>query len=425
MKRFFQIALIFSILVSIAGSLAGCGNAETTSSNTIKFWHFWSEPHQKQAIQALIEQFEKENDCKVELTELSWNDGKTKLIAAFNSGVGPDVLELGSDWIAQFSAINVLSPINEDSADLGKFLEYSLPPAKWEDKYYAVPWIVDTRVMFYNKALMQRAGLDTLPPKTYSELIDYSNKINNVDNDNIYGFGTNGSDPHRLYKKILPMFWTYGGDILDDNGNPIINSPSNMSALTTYQQLSRLGIIETQRQLDAIFAKGNIGFVFSGAWLMEKIKNENPTLDYGVALMPNVELTTTTSKRPGISFLGCEFLSINAKTDKKDLSMKLIKFLTDGKQALTLSKQFAEAGFPADKQYFEDPYFKQNHNKYVFAQQLAYSKSTPVYPKWLDVEQAIEDAVSKVVYGESDVYSALNQAQIDVLKIMGRRPLTQ
>ncbi|MDR0927010.1 MAG: extracellular solute-binding protein [Ignavibacteria bacterium] len=413
--------LILSILCSLL-LLTNCGKDTATSPNTIKFWHFWSEPNQKGALKELIEKFEVANNCKVELTELSWNDGKTKLIAAFNtmnSGsntAAPDVIELGSDWVAQFSSTGVLAELNKDSMGYDNFLDYSIPPTMYDNKFYAVPWIVDTRVMFYNKELMHNAGLQEIAPRTYTELLTYSNKIN-LPNSGIYGFGANGSDPHRLYKKILPMIWTYGGDIFDNNFIPTINSTKNTEALNTYLQLSRVGMIETQRQIDAMFTQGKIGFVFSGAWLLEKIRNENPALQFGVASIPTVD---TTSKIGGISFLGCEYLAISKNSEKKDLAIKLIKYLSDGNNALELSKRFAEAGFPADKHYFNNEYFMQDTMKQVFAHQLAHSKATPVHPQWLEIETILEDAVSKALYGEADAFGSLNNAQVEVLKLLSK-----
>jgi ABC-type glycerol-3-phosphate transport system substrate-binding protein len=63
---------------------------------------------------------------------------------------------------------------------------------------------VDTRVLFYNKNLMHSADLPVVPPTTYKQLIEYANAINQPQ-DNQYGSGVNGQDPHRLYKKILPI----------------------------------------------------------------------------------------------------------------------------------------------------------------------------------------------------------------------------
>jgi ABC-type glycerol-3-phosphate transport system substrate-binding protein len=51
---------------------------------------------------------------------------------------------------------------------------------------------------------MQDADLPVAPPATYKQLIEYANIINQPQ-ENKYGFGVNGQDPHRLYKKILPI----------------------------------------------------------------------------------------------------------------------------------------------------------------------------------------------------------------------------
>ena len=406
MKNIYKITLIlFAILLVVS-----CKNSETNSPNVIKFWHFWSEPNQKQALADLIAKFEKENSCKVELTELSWNDGKTKLIAAFNSGVAPDVLELGSDWLAQFSSSGVLAEINPNDLDYNKFLEYSIPPTQWDDKYYAVPWIVDTRVLFFNKKLMRDCKI-LAAPTTYNELITYSNQINNYEK-GIYGFGANGSDPHRLYKKIVPIMWTLGGDILDSAGYPILNSSKNIEALNIYLQLSRVGLIETQKQIDSYFAQGKVGFVFSGAWLLEKIENENPNLEFGVTLMPKY------NGKNGISFLGCEYLALSKNSNKKELGMALIKFLADGANSIELAKKFAEGGFPAEKKYFNDSFFKNNPYKAVFAEQLNDAKATPVHERWLDIEAILENAVSQAIYGEKESDTALNNAQVEILKLL-------
>jgi len=86
--------LLFTAALSISIFYAGCsGNNQnenvpeknSAGKDVLKFWHFWSEPSQRKAIQQLVKKFEEKYDCDVQLTELSWNDGKTKLLAAFNS----------------------------------------------------------------------------------------------------------------------------------------------------------------------------------------------------------------------------------------------------------------------------------------------------------------------------------------------------
>ncbi len=400
--RYVSLILIISTVVI----LTNC-NRKVGNENTIRFWHFWSEPYQKTVLDSIIKIFEAENNCKVEVTELSWNDGKTKLMAAFNSNTAPDVLELGSDWVAQFSSAGVLAELNKDSMEFEKYIEYAKPPCYWNNAVYALPWIVDTRVLFVNNDLLKKAGFQSKCPTSFEEILEQSSKVNSLHN--AYLFGANTSDAHRLYKKILTFFWTFDGDILDSTGNFVVNSPQNIAALDFYVQLSRNGYLETQRQIDAAFSQGKVAYWISGGWLIEKIKNENPTLNYQVCLIPSMR------GRTGISFAGGEYLALNSKSTKQDLSKKFLKFMTDGKNSIEFCKKINEAGFPSDRNYYKDPYFSTHPQKLLFANQLEFAKMTPVHPKWLEIEEIIEFAATKVIYGEMGAQSALNMAQEKVL----------
>lgn len=405
MKYSLRYAFLILIITTLT-ILTNC-NRKVGNENTIRFWHFWSEPYQKTVLDSLIKVFESENNCIVEVTELSWNDGKTKLMAAFNSNTAPDVLELGSDWVAQFSSAGVLAELNKDSMEFDKFIDFSKEPCYWNNLVYAIPWIVDTRVLFVNKSLLRKAGIEPKCPVSFEEILAQASQINSIDGS--YLFGANTSDAHRLYKKILTFFWTFGGDIIDSIGNFVINSPQNIAALDFYAQLSRNGYLETQRQIDAAFSQGKVAYWISGGWLIEKIQNENPSLDYQVCLIPSMR------GRTGISFAGGEYLAMNAKSNKKDIARKLLKFMTDGKNSLEFCKKINEAGFPADRNYYKDPYFSTNPKKLLFSNQLEFAKMTPVHPKWLDIEEIIELAATKVLYGEMGAQSALNMAQEKVL----------
>src|ERR1035437_7077936 len=127
----------------------------------LRFSHFWSEPAQRAAMDSLLSGFHREHpEIPVEVTELSWADGKTKLMAGFNSETAPDVLELGSDWVAQFSSSGVLMPLDSNGAILPRFENapnYSLAPGMWQSHHFAVPWLLDTRVIFINDELLNRS----------------------------------------------------------------------------------------------------------------------------------------------------------------------------------------------------------------------------------------------------------------------------
>lgn len=403
MKRNLSIFLLLTIF------FISCNKNNDNSNDQKKmiFWHFWSEPYQKSKIDSLVFEFEKKSGIDVEISLLSWNDGKTKLLAAFNSQSAPDVLELGSDWVLQFASAGVLSEFSNQK--MNQFLEFTHSAAKYKDKYYALPWIVDTRVLFVNRKLLKKAGF-TEYPKTFDELYFMSEKINSLSD--VYGIGINGSDPHKLYKKVLPFMWSYGGNILNGD-NVIMNSESNKNAISMYCKLSSVGLIETQRQIDAEFTKGKIGFCISGSWLLDKIEKENPALDFQACLMPGL-----TSEKPGFSFAGAEYLTISALSNKQESAKEFVDFMTDGINSLKFCKKINVAGFPADKKYFSSPELTKNPNKAVFAEQLKYSKMTPIHKQWLDIEPAFEDGVVSSLYGKESVEHSIENIHKEILLII-------
>ncbi|MBK8912283.1 MAG: extracellular solute-binding protein [Chlorobi bacterium] len=251
-----------SLSLSFVLLLAGCGGGDSPQDGrskegktVLKFWHFWSEPTQKAALMERVKAFEAENpDLYVELSELSWNDGQTKLQLAFNSGTAPDVLELGSDWVAQFSSAGVLANQKGMAGDNeSRFSAEVLAPGQWNGGAYAWPWVVDSRVLYFNKALLASVGADTTKPDTlWSDVLAKAEQIK-AKHPDAYGFGANGPDRHRLYKKIVPFFWSNGGQVVGANGTPAMNSPQNIQALEAYLELARTGLIETQKALDQQF----------------------------------------------------------------------------------------------------------------------------------------------------------------------------
>lgn len=397
-------AFLATVLVVVLSLQFGCtSDVPEGQDRKIRFWHFWSEPGQQRALDSLIKSFEKKWNVDVELTALSWNDGKMKLQAAFNSGAPPDVLELGSDWISQFSSSGVLLPLPADANALSRFVSYAVAPGMWQGKAFAYPWTLDTRVIWVNRGLLSRSGW-TEPIATMQDLKSAALACNRAGNS---GWGASGADAHRLYKKILPFFWTFGGDIFDARGRPVLNSAENIRALTFYAELARTGIVETQRQLDASFIQGNLGLWNSGSWLIAKVAKAEK-LNASPIIFPGID------GKPGVSFAGGEYLAVSAKTSNTQIARELVLFLTSGANSIEFCRTVSEAGFPADKAWFNDSSLVANPHKSVFARQLEFARMTPVHPRWLDIEAVIETAVVKVLLGENTPEEALEEAQREV-----------
>jgi ABC-type glycerol-3-phosphate transport system substrate-binding protein len=323
------------------------------------------------------------------------------------------VIELGSDWVAQFSSAGVLADqagMKED--DPKRFSPEVTAPGRWENGIYAWPWVVDTRVLFYNKDLLASAGLDTVAADSlWDDVLARAEKVRAA-NPEIYGFGANGSDRHRLYKKILPFFWSNGGEVLHANGTPAINSPENVAALDMYLSLARSGFIDSQKGLDQLFLSGKLAYWITGPWLVDRIAKDNPKLRYGVAPLPKF------AGKNAVSFAGGEYLAINADAKNKGEAKKLITFLTSPAQALEFAKALPGGTTPADMSVAGDP-FLQSPGRKVFTEQLRSAKMTPVHPKWLELEEIIEDEVAGALLGQKSSQQALDAANVRIAGIAG------
>lgn len=407
MKKILLIILI--LLLSLS-----CSQKKQEEKIQLSFWQFWTDPEVKPTIESLVSEFEKQNpNIKVTLTDLTWSDGHEKIVVSFSSKTAPDVLELGSDWVPEFSSEGVLLDVTEEAEKIKE--DYLMwEPVTYKTRIFGFPWILDTRVLFYNKELMKKVGLNPeKPPQTWDELLEYSKKINSL-KPKAYGFGANSFERHRLYKKFLPFFWSNGGKILNNSWTESqINSKEGVEALEYYKKLTQAGIMDTQRNLDEIFKKNQIGFLISGGWLLQDIKENHPELDFGVTLMPKPK------KDKGISasFAGGEYLVISKDSKHKKEALEFIKFMIKKDNCLELCKNIGSAS-PSAKDASLDPYYKDNKYLSVFQNQLRYAISPPPHPQWVYIEEIIEKAVENVMYDKKTPQQALDEAKEKMDKLL-------
>jgi ABC-type glycerol-3-phosphate transport system substrate-binding protein len=373
-------------------------------AGTLTWWQFWTDPQTRPLIAELVARFEKENPgVKVEVTDLTWADGHEKITVAFSAGRPPDVLELGSDWIYEYASNRLLLDLTLQSESLKSELAFWVP-GTLEGKTHAVPWLLGTRVMFYNFDLLNKAGFYDVPVK-WDELSRLAKNLAK-ERPRVYGFGANASERHRLYKKFLPFLWSAGGDIFSEDGKScILNSSEGIEALKYYADLCKRSLLATQGNLDEAFLQGKLASVISGDWLLKKLKNAAPKFGYTTALMPSPD--GQLYKRT--SFAGGEFLAIPAKAGKPELAWRFVQFLVRPDNQIYFCRN-AMIPTPASITAQADTFFLSDANYKTFIEQLQLAQTSPSHPHWVEIEQAIEEAVEQAMYGKKSAKEALDEA---------------
>ena len=370
--------------------------SSVTAQTTIEWWQFWTDPSIKPVIEQIVTEFEAQNpDIDVVLTDLTWANGHEKIVIALSSGRGPDVLELGSDWIAQFAEAGHLAQIGESIAgDSGSFDGWSM--ATYDGEVWGHPWILGTRVIFANRDLMRRAGFaDDYIPITLDQFREAVAKVDSIGSD-VYGWGSNTAEKHRLYKKYLPFLWSFGGQIFsDDMRYCLLASDFAINSLEYYRELhTEYGYVANQRGIEDAFLDGKIGFILSGDWLLKRMRNEGRTLNFTTTVFPGPQY-------PGRSFKGGEFLSINSASKNKEAALKLIKFVTSADNQVRFCKANQSAN-PSSKEAQKDEYFTGDPHLMTFIRQLRLANNPPVIPQWVTVETLIEDAIEDILFEDAD-----------------------
>lgn len=394
-------SLLFSI-ITIAFLGISCNRG--VEPGVLRFWHFWSEPAQRALMDTLIQGYLQENPgARIKVEELSWSNGKTKLMIGFNSKTAPDVLELGSDWVPQFASSGVLmdmTAIEELKQSLNSGPVYALEPGLYKNRVYAAPWLLDTRVMFINDSLVAAAGVEpsTELLKDWQSMYALGAKIQAT---GAKGIGVNGSDAHRLYKKILPYMWSNGGEPFNIKGEPTLNTPQNIAAVQFYVDQLKAGVLESQKNLDDLFKRGQLGISYSGSWMLAPLAK--------APFKWHTEPVPGNNGSPGVSFGGGEYLAINANSAMKEEAIRFVKYITRPDVQLRFAK--AVNIFPADTMMQKDVFYRERSQGSVFINQLSKARMTPMVARWLDAEAIIEDEVSRVLYAKATAAEAMRSAQ--------------
>jgi arabinosaccharide transport system substrate-binding protein len=164
----------------------------------------------------------------LEPTVIDYNEMHDKLLIALQSGTGaPDLVDIE---IAKFGTflrgdiqLHDLTPLVERS---GKdLLKERLAPYQLEGKQYGVDYHLGALVMYYNKELMDKAGVDIDSIKTWDDYRAAGKQV--MEKTGAVMATVETTDKWT----VLPVMLENGGGTYDKDGNLILDSPANVEAL--------------------------------------------------------------------------------------------------------------------------------------------------------------------------------------------------
>lgn len=156
--------LALAALAITAGCSGAAGSSSASGSSgpaTINWWTW--DPNQAQAYQRCANAFEKANPgIKVKITQYDVTDYFTKLTAGFVAGDAPDAFQNSVQFFQAYVSQHQLMPLNKFIPQSHfNMSQYSIGTSEWkytDGKQYALPMDWATAGIYYNKAMLAKAG---------------------------------------------------------------------------------------------------------------------------------------------------------------------------------------------------------------------------------------------------------------------------
>ena len=330
MKKFRLLVSVLVVLLLVMSIFVGCTPQETATDDesneteessavvssdvseavtdekvelTIASWAY-AEESIVGTYQSMLDTFMDDNpNVSIETVSYPWAQYLDQLIISAAAGTAPDIAHIQAEWLPQFLEMAVLQNLDFVMSDELKddYYDNILSGATVDGEIVAAPWFNNPTALYYNKTLMEKAGVTELPTN-WNEMIEAARKISALGTDEngnkIYGYGLpNSKTEIGCGYNCFPHLWTYGGDFVDDNGNVVINSEENIAAFSGIRELYQDEISPIGcgvQDLRNLFAQGVIGFYYDIQMAGATFVNASPlgedfANEYGVMVTPSMD----------------------------------------------------------------------------------------------------------------------------------------
>jgi len=399
----------------------GCGGASGGNVTTLRFWAMGREG---EVVRNLLPEFERENpNVRVQVQQIPWTAAHEKLLTAHVGGSTPDVAQLGNTWMAEFAALRALEPLEARTQSGAGVTRAAYFSGTWESNVidgtlYGIPWYVDTRVVFYNKALLARAGFDAFP-ETWAEWRRAMEAVK----------AQGGADrfailmPANEWVPPVILGLQSGSPLLADDGTRgAFSERAFRDAFEFYVDLFRDGLAPplTNNEVSNLyqeFARGYFAMYISGPWNLGEFRRRVPPEmqnDWGTAAIPGPR-----EGEPGVSIAGGSSLVVFGGSRHKDAAWKLVEFLS--RPATQVRFYELTGDLPARIEAWQDSALARDPNVMAFAKQLASVVPCPRVPEWELIAMRVQDRAELAVRSGTPIDSVLAGLDRDVDRVLEKR----
>jgi multiple sugar transport system substrate-binding protein len=419
------------MLAALAGALAAgrAAHADTTQLSYAGWLNLYGA--YVESVKFLKQDFEKKHPgVEWVRNDVPFDQALKQATVATLAGNAADNIHLIAGWVPALYEIGGLEPLDDyfTAEEWAQIPKKSLESVTFDGKIMAFPWVPAPILLFYNRKLMEEAGLDPAkPPTTWPELAEQARKIAALPARNgapVYGAALRTQRNPNSAQWAIPIIYGMGGDVVDAEGKVTFNTAPTKEAFAWVRDLVKAGAVPAGFSIDETrntMAAGRAGFIFEGPWGRGLFKNLSggkattaPDGDIWVAPMP----ADPSGQRRTIG--NSHEITISKGSKHKKLAAEFIRYVV-------FDPQFTDMYFKASGQLSTsdmklltsgdmgaDPYTQ------IFVQELANSIDNPFKsPKFYAVMDDVVPALQAIIQG-GDIDSQLAGADRRIARTMSR-----
>lgn len=435
-KKVFGLGLAVSLTLSLAACGSGASQANQTAKSSdapkadngsagekVKIV-FARGKDVTGATQKLVEAFEKGHpNIDVEAREMPADTGQSHdqyvtMFSAKSSDI--DVFDLDVIWPAEFAQAGYLLPldrfIDQDNINLKDYIQGAVDAGNFEGKQWTMPKFIDTGLLFYRKDLVKT------PPKTWDELIAQAKQLKGKGGTQ-FGYLMQAKQYEGLVCNFNEFISSYGGKVLDPQGNVVINSPETIKGLKKMIEIATSDFVPknittfTELESHTAYINGQSAFIRNWPYLyaLANDPKQSKIVDkIGVAPLP-------AGDKGSAATLGGWMSGINKNSKHPKEAWELLKFMTgvEGQKITAVVGGSAPTYLPS----YDDPEVQKAsplfaNKDFVNGISAAVPRpTTPIYPK---ISEIIQIEVSKAIAKQETSEQAVQAMEKKIKEAIGK-----
>ena len=382
---------------------------DTPMTLTLSIWG--SDAHKQVYEQLFAKYKETHPNITVEVTVIPFAEYQQKLSIMLAGNQAPDVAWMSDRMIPQFLENDQfvdISPLKDDPEyDFDDINPGSLELLSKDGKPHGVAFSNPPQVLFYNKTMFEEKGLKT-PTElategnwTFETFLDTAKKLSDSAN-GIYGVRL-GDNWKGWMDASYFMVTGYGGDLFDESGNFVYDSPEAQQGMQMYMNMIFQDKSHPMPGDQITFDSGNLGMFKAPVSYAGTAKNITD-FEYDIAPLP---------KGPKTSFVEAGFAGYVMFKDedpaKSEARMELFKFLTSRDSMLATSAYFV----PSRKSILESDEYKEiiplpnkESIQTVIIDQMPDFKTYPAHSNWAKIDGEMQVIFDEMYMQSIDVETA-------------------